>query len=432
MNILNIAISCGLTPKKVAGTNGGEYASACPMCGGKDRFRIWPEQKDGSWWCRGCNKGGDAIQLLRDAKGMSFKEACDYVGHTPTGTGTGSTPRVPDRGDDFTPRSAPDPADIWQTKATAFVDFAHQELLNNAEQLAWILEEKGITRETAVRFKLGWNPEEKFRDRKGWGMDPGKKLYFPRGLVIPYSVDGKVLRVRFRCPEGDPRYIVLAGSSMAAMIIWPSPLKKRVGWPVVESELCAMLIAQEAGDVVGVIALGNSSARPDDAAAEILRSAPFIMDALDYDAAGAKTWSWWKEHFTRADRWPVPEGSDPGEYFKAGGDIRAWILAGLPRGLAPLPGPPPTIDEIFKKEMQRLNKVIEDCGIKSGEYSKILPWAAEHASELAAEEQRLEAALVAEDPKGLTTYWDKVIEIVKAYAAAHKQTPTTPDTAKSA
>ena len=40
MEILKLAFQDGLNPKKVAATNGGEYHSPCPECGGKDRFII--------------------------------------------------------------------------------------------------------------------------------------------------------------------------------------------------------------------------------------------------------------------------------------------------------------------------------------------------------------------------------------------------------
>ena len=68
--------------KKVAATHGGEYAGPCPACGGEDRFRIWPEQREGqgSWWCRGCNQGGDAISYLMQMEGMDFKSAARAVG----------------------------------------------------------------------------------------------------------------------------------------------------------------------------------------------------------------------------------------------------------------------------------------------------------------------------------------------------------------
>ena len=28
--------------RRVASTNGGEWAGPCPFCGGHDRFRVWP------------------------------------------------------------------------------------------------------------------------------------------------------------------------------------------------------------------------------------------------------------------------------------------------------------------------------------------------------------------------------------------------------
>jgi len=343
MNTLDIATSCGVAPKKVAGTNGGEYASACPICGGTDRFRLWPAQGEhGKWWCRGCGKGGDAIQLLRDAKGMGFKEACDYLGHTPAARTVGRTPRSPQaQGADWKARETHDPVDTWQAKAAAFVEHAHKALLSNKDQLS-ILAERGIREETVRRFRLGWNPKDLWRARKTWGLEEGKKLYFPAGLVIPHIVDAEVLRIRFRRAElkrpGDARYIVLAGSNMAAMVIppVPSPRGERAQ-VVVESELDALLIAQDAGDLVGVVSLGNSTARPDRAAREVLDRAACILVALDSDPAGAKAWTWWTTHFTQADRWPVPRGKDPGEYHKAGGNIREWILAGLPPGLKPQP-----------------------------------------------------------------------------------------------
>ena len=41
MQLLDLVQADGLAPKKVASTNGGEYHSPCPGCGGKDRFIIW-------------------------------------------------------------------------------------------------------------------------------------------------------------------------------------------------------------------------------------------------------------------------------------------------------------------------------------------------------------------------------------------------------
>ncbi len=74
-----------ITISRIGHTNGGEYASACPYCGGHDRFRIWPnEGETGRFWCRQCNEHGDLIDHLRRQKGMTFQEACQAAGKTPT------------------------------------------------------------------------------------------------------------------------------------------------------------------------------------------------------------------------------------------------------------------------------------------------------------------------------------------------------------
>ncbi len=41
--------------RKVAATNGGEFAGPCPFCGGKDRFHVQPNKN--RWLCRGCTGG---------------------------------------------------------------------------------------------------------------------------------------------------------------------------------------------------------------------------------------------------------------------------------------------------------------------------------------------------------------------------------------
>ena len=49
--------------RRVASTNGGEWAGPCPLCGGQDRFRVWPTPREGKpgAWCRQCEISGDAL-----------------------------------------------------------------------------------------------------------------------------------------------------------------------------------------------------------------------------------------------------------------------------------------------------------------------------------------------------------------------------------
>ncbi len=338
MNVLDLA-SRRVRLKKVSGTKGGEWQGPCPGCGGEDRFHVWPHENDGkgSYWCRGCGHAGDNIQFLRDFDGLSFKEACvqldlDMPNH-PGKTNVKHQARV-----EFIPDEHPAPADLWQEKAERFVTWSQAELIRNEEALLW-LSERGIDADTALIFRLGWNPGEDgkdiYRARKAWGLEEvlkedgkPKALWIPRGLVIPCIIHGVILRVRIRRPEGEPRYYVLPGSSMNTMIIEPA----RRAFVVVESELDA-IAAAASQEMAGTVALGSVAAKPDRDAYAALQNALQILLALDYDAAGAKAMSWWMEQFPRCERWPVPQGKDPGEARRMGMDLAQWIKAGLPPAL---------------------------------------------------------------------------------------------------
>src|SRR6059058_4170124 len=79
MNLLEL-LTRDTRLRRMASTHGGEYAGPCPFCGGRDRFRVWPNAPRPRYWCRGCGKHGDAIQYLRDHDGLSFREAQAQVG----------------------------------------------------------------------------------------------------------------------------------------------------------------------------------------------------------------------------------------------------------------------------------------------------------------------------------------------------------------
>jgi hypothetical protein len=344
MNTLDLALK-KVKLRRVSGTKGGEWQGPCPGCGGVDRFHVWPMQNEGkgSYWCRGCEKGGDNIQYLRDFEGMTFKDACAYLNidipDQPGQPGRNLTQKTPPpEKPQFQPEVKTPPAELWQEKAEKLIAWAQGNLTTNAEALAW-LAERGITAETAENYRLGWNPGEDgkdiYRNRKSWGLpevmkDDGRPraLWIPQGLVIPYIVDGIVHRVRIRRPEGEPRYYVLPGSSTATMIIEP----QRRAFVIVESELDAITVAAH-NAIAGAVALGSVSAKPDAETYAILQDALQILVALDYDAAGLKALKWWKEQFDRCDRWPVPKGKDPGDAIKMGIDLNIWIQMGLPPAL---------------------------------------------------------------------------------------------------
>lgn len=345
MNVLELAEK-QVKLKKVSSTKGGEWQGPCPECGGKDRFHVWPNELEGkgAYWCRGCGKTGDNIQFLREFRGLSFHEACAELGiavpdrPSPSLAARFDSPQPPKAAPEpppFVPAIHASPAERWREKAEKFVAWAQEKLLWNTAAIDW-LEERGIGMNTVKEFRLGWNPGEDgkdlFRPRKAWGLEETfredgrpKALWIPRGLVIPYFIEGVLQRLRIRRPDGEPRYYVLPGSSMAVMMIGFD----RRAFVVVESELDAISCAA-ACPLAGAVALGSVSAKPDAAVEQALREALSILLALDYDEAGKKAAAWWSRNYPNVSRWPVPNGKDPGDARRLGIDLEQWIKAGLP------------------------------------------------------------------------------------------------------
>jgi len=244
------------------------------------------------------------------------------------------------------------PSDIWMEKAAKLVEYAHQQLLKNPAELAY-LAGRGLNLERVKKYKLGWLPGENgknamFRARSSWDLpevikkETGrpKVLWLPRGIVIPLiDDDGRVLRVRIRRPkydmrsEDDIKYYVVPGSSQKTMIINPDS----DALIPIEAELDTILVAEECAGLAGAIATMSDTGKPDAYAVEKLQKAKAIPVALDFDERkpdgtrpGGDAAQWWLKNFSRAYRWPVPEGKDPGDAFKKGISIREWILVGLP------------------------------------------------------------------------------------------------------
>jgi len=338
VNTLDLALK-KVKLRKVSSTKGGEWQGPCPGCGeGTNRFHVWPYQHDGkgSYWCRVCEKAGDNIQFLIDFDGLTFKEACASLNITlPDRSGYRGASASHKEKPDFSPSQHIPPADLWQEKAQKFIAWARGNLTKNTEVLSW-LDRRGISAETAADYYLGWNPGEDgndiYRNRGSWGLPEFKKddgkikaLWIPRGLVIPNVIDGVVYRIRIRRPEGEPRYYVIPGSSMSTMILE----RTRRAFVVVESELDAIAVVAN-NLTAGAVGLGSSHAKPDAEAYEVLKEALQILISLDYDDAGRKALAWWKAQFDRCDRWPVPQGKDPGEAYGMGIDLDQWIQTGLP------------------------------------------------------------------------------------------------------
>jgi hypothetical protein len=334
--------------KKVANVEGGEWVGPCPFCkAGTNRFHVWPfhsKSATGRYWCRQCGRSGDAIQFLQDFEGLSYREACKALNIEPdSSTSARSKPKL----QTWQPKEAVLPAEKWQIQAKKFINHCHKVLMLSKDGQAY-LKSRGLTLETARHFKLGWNGKDQWDHLQAWGLDPEvnpetgkpKKLWLPKGLVLPCFSGDKVSRIKIRRinwqPDDKlPKFIAVKSSSSKPMFLGTGDR----AIVVTEAEIDALLIWQEAKSLVDVVALGSVAVKPDKETFRVLKQSPAILVALDYDEAGAQGWLWWAENFEHSLRWPVPDGKDIGDYFTAGGDLRTWVLAGLlESGLIKLPG----------------------------------------------------------------------------------------------
>jgi hypothetical protein len=248
----------------------------------------------------------------------------------------------------WSPKNYPEPGQIWTEKAGNLLADCQNRLTETDTALSW-LTDRGISADISRTYGLGYNlsskGKDRYRARTLWGLPEKfqgkkeKKLWIPRGLVIPaYNRVGALIQLRIRRLDEDVqafapdiRYLPLDGSSMATMVLHP----EAEVFAVVEGGLDAILLAGIMEGKIGVMTTWNSAARPDVFAHGLLSKASLILGALDYDQAGDREQGWWQKQYRHYRRLPALPGDakDPGDAAKAGADLKAWLVAGLPRGL---------------------------------------------------------------------------------------------------
>ena len=307
----------------------------CPFHNGKTETSLLVDADTGKYHCFGCDAHGDAIQWLRDKRGLSFVEARNFLGleSVPRSSSLRSAPTA------WEPKEGKAPPDLWQAKAKAFLDGAISCLWSRRGESmrAWLQKEKGLNDTIIKTARLGLNLADIYEPRGTWGLDPSlkddgteRRQWIPAGLVIPLISNGEALRLRIRRtdPGDGPRYVIISGSSSAPMA-WG--WDKAAAFIVVESELDGLLLNQEAGDLAGVVAMGSAQAKPDRITHESLTAATVILVSLDTDDAGARAaWAFWPERYGgKAKRWPSIKGKDASDARLNGLDLRTWITTGI-------------------------------------------------------------------------------------------------------
>jgi hypothetical protein len=180
-DILAIAQRLGASLKKVSTV---EWAGPCLLCGGQDRFSINTRQQ--VWHCRGCDKGGNPLDLTMHIKGIGLREAVAYL------TGEDTDKRKPATPAPARPKPSREPANdeasnafvIWlvagivrelsPVRGTSGEKFLAEARKIDVDAIADVLERTDA---------IAWHPSVLFRE-EGHALD-GKRL----GALIGIMTD---------------------------------------------------------------------------------------------------------------------------------------------------------------------------------------------------------------------------------------------------
>lgn len=167
---------------------GSVYRGPCPFHQGtNNNFSVLPK---GGYTCFVCGEKGNVFTFLQKRLGMTFVEAVKYVGEK-----SGIEVREITKA-----REGPDPREpFWEMNATAAAWFTEQ-LWNDprGKEARAYLESRGIARDVADRFGLGFAPHEMglmraYLNNLGWDDD----RLLQAGLLVKREEEDEP-RPRFR------------------------------------------------------------------------------------------------------------------------------------------------------------------------------------------------------------------------------------------
>lgn len=310
---------------------GKELKGPCPRCGGKDRFYVQRE----FFACRKCHpRRGNAIDFACWLRGCDFMEAVTWLsnGNPPT-LAEPPAPRPP------RPRWPPlqPPPQIWQHRAAECVTYAQAQLWQPAGRpgLDYLLS-RGLTEATIWAAGLGYNPKDVTDQAARWGVTDRPTVWLPAGVVIPWYVDNGLHRLNIRLlkPRRDRtgnelKYIGPPGWAGANPLYNADSITPHKPVILVEGEFCALVITQEAGELVTAAATGSKDSAQGGRWIARLTAAPQVLVALDAEPGkGDEAARRWLELLPNAKRWR-PMLKDPGDMHRAGLSVRGWVEAAL-------------------------------------------------------------------------------------------------------
>lgn len=307
--------------------------------GHRPSFGVTPD--DGRYKCFGCGESGNVIDFVIKRDNLpahDIQGAAAALGAEPVDVSKSAT-----RNKHNVKRTNEPPGPVWQDRALDLV-YTCRSLLHSPEgekALAY-LHKRGFVDDTIWEWCLGFQPEtRRFEELADWGIEPpndGKRhaMWVPRGITIPcFAAEGELLHyVKVRRAVQDQhgeKYVKLAvprGASAAGLYGADQAAGNQVQVLVLdEGEFNALIVWQEAGDLVDAMSTGSASTRPETLQlfwGVLMGYAP-ILARFDPDKAGKISTAAWGAFSERLRLVQTPSEKDPNDYFKKGGSVRDWI-----------------------------------------------------------------------------------------------------------
>jgi DNA primase len=333
INIVDVASSYTTLKAKRRGV---EHAGPCPLCGGEDRFIVF--EQDQRFWCRQCGINGDVIELVKTVDNVDFKAACEQLGLQLDGKPARRRPAAPRRSEPRRPKPSQLRADYaayrpeWQDAAQRFITESMLRLWDDEHALAYLYNERRLTEGTIKAAELGWNPAE--RHDQWAGVD----VWLPRGIVIPWNLDGNIWRIRFRGLDASyhqmsyngMKYPQVKGSANGIYVGGRhSGVDGNTTIVLVEGEFDALAITAHAPGLLSrglkAIATGGTTQARVSRWVDLFAQARRVLLAFDGgETAGPLAAVWWSVVLDNTER-VVPLAHDVTDMVAAGYDLEAWL-----------------------------------------------------------------------------------------------------------
>ena len=246
-------------------------------------FTVYSDSQ--RWYCFGCGEGGDALDFLQRAEGLSLPEAIRRLDASPPTTAP-VRPEASRRRRDRDAVAPPDPALL-----TAAARHYAGELRRSREARDY-LASRGVGMKTVARLGLGYAPGTGLREALASvgfaaGRVHGSGLLTERGerftgmVTVPEIAGGRVRWLAGRAvdPERSPRFQAVPGPKPALGLgrLGPAP-----PWAVVAEGVFDWLLLSE-WDLPACAALGTQGM---ERVAAALSGCPRVFLAFDHDDAG--------------------------------------------------------------------------------------------------------------------------------------------------